>query len=164
MKNYSNQPYHDQLDRHQAIELLAKVNITAQKSFEIPTNVVVRRQSDDWKTDSSAEQGFLSILENHSFPEPTNLQFKISLNGEYTVADFAYIDGNPSKTVLIFIDGLSTEIHGNPEAQRKDRLKRAKLRMGGYNVVECSARGLGDRTYLEDFLQMLSLYLEKWRS
>jgi len=83
---------------------------------------------------------------------------------EYTVADFAYENDSPSKTVLIFIDGLSVKIHGNPEAQRKDKLKRVKLRMRGYNVIESSARGLMDKTHLEMFLQELSLYLEKWRS
>jgi hypothetical protein len=164
MKSYSNQPYHELLDRHRAVELLAKLSTKVKESFEIPM-VVIRRQNEEWKTDSNAEQEFLSILEKYGFPNPTDLQYKIDLmNGEYTFADFAYNDELPSKTVLIFVDGLSKKIHGNPEAQLKDKLKRVKLRMKGYNVIETSARGLKDETNLIAFLQELNLYLDKWRS
>ena len=86
------------------------------------------------------------------------------MNGEYTVADVAYNDDLPSKTVLIFIDGLSKKIHGNSEVQLKDKLKRVKLKMKGYNVIETSARGLKDETNLIMFLEELNLYLQKWRS
>jgi hypothetical protein len=163
MRSYSNQPYHDLLDRHRAVELLAKVNTKAQDMFEIPM-VVARRQNDDWKTDSDAEKEFLFILEEHGFPNPSHLQYEIKLNGEYTVADFAFKADSPQKTVLIFIDGLSKNIHGNPVAQQKDKLKRIKLRMEGYNVIESSARGLKDKTNLEMFLQELALYLKRWNS
>lgn len=78
--------------------------------------------------------------------------------------DFAYLDDLSSKTILIFVDGLSKKIHGNPEAQRKDKLKRVKLRMAGYNVIETSARGLKDDANLELFLQELGLYLQKSNS
>lgn len=164
MKNYSNQPYHDLLDRHRAIKLFAKVYTKAQESFEIPMVVVARKQTEDWKTDSNAEQEFLSILEMHGFPNPTHAQYEINLNGEYTLADFAYEDNLPQKTILIFVDGLSRNIHGNPAAQQRDKLKRVKLRLEGYNVIETSARGLKDETNVISFLQELSLYLEKWGS
>ena len=63
-------------------------------------------------------------------------QYKVSLNGnEYTVADFAY----PDKKILIYIDGLSENIHGNPLQQQKDKLLRAKAKMKGYEIIEISA-------------------------
>jgi hypothetical protein len=65
------------------------------------------------------------------------------------------LDDLTSKSVLIFVDGLSKKIHGNPEAQQKDKLKRIKLRMAAYNVIEISARGLKDEANLELFLQEL---------
>jgi hypothetical protein len=74
------------------------------------------------------------------------------------------LDDLSSKTILIFVDGLSKKIHGNPEAQQKDKLKRVKLRMAGYNVIETSARGLKDDANLELFLQELVLYLQKSNS
>ncbi|MDF0682713.1 MAG: DUF1998 domain-containing protein, partial [Candidatus Nitrosocosmicus sp.] len=163
MRNYSNQPYHDLLDRHRTVQLLAKVCTNVQESFGIPI-AVTRRQSEDWKTDSDAELDLLSILEKHAFPNPTHLQYTVKINSsDYTVADFAYTNDSPSKTVLIFIDGLSEKIHGNPESKRKDKLKRIKLRMEGYNIIESSAKGLRDEANLEMFLQELNLYLEKWR-
>lgn len=163
MKSYGNQPYHNILDRHRAVDLLAKVSMTPQESFEIPM-VVTRRQTEDWKTDSGAEQEFLSILQEHGFPNPTNLQYKVNLNGSFTVSDFAFIGDTPQKSILIYVDGLSIQIHGNPEAQKRDKLNRAKLRMQGYNVIEISARGLKDETNLELFFQELNLYLKNWRN
>jgi hypothetical protein len=71
------------------------------------------------------------------------------------------LDDLTSKSVLIFADGLSKKIHRNPEAQQKDKLKRVKLRMAGYNVIEISARGLKDEANLELFLQELRSLFRK---
>ena len=37
---------------------------------------------------------------------------------------------------MIYIDGLSENIHGNPLQQQKDKLLRAKAKMKGYEIIE----------------------------
>ena len=67
------------------------IRTNLREVFEIPT-VVIQRKIDEWKTDSYAEEEFLSILEKHGFPSPTNFQYEVKLNGEYSIVDFAFVD------------------------------------------------------------------------
>mgnify|MGYP006311596021 CR=1 FL=1 len=75
--------------------------------------------------------------------------------GSYTIADWAY----PDEKVLVFIDGMSEKIHGNPEQQKKDKLLRAKAKMKGYRVVELSAQDLHDDAVIAIALGELGVYL-----
>jgi hypothetical protein len=61
--------------------------------------------------------------------------------------------------VLIYIDGLSTRLHGNPEQRAKDRRLRTKAKLAGWLVCEYSAEGLSDQTMLSDYLDELGLIL-----
>ena len=76
-------------------------------------------------------------------------------DGTGTVADFAY----PDERLLIYIDGMSEKIHGNPAQQTKDVILRAKLRSGGYQVVEITAVSLNDRTAIAAKLSEIAVYL-----
>ena len=71
------------------------------------------------------------------------------------MADFAW----PEKQVLIFIDGTSLHLHGNPDRARKDRQKRRQARMLGWLVVEITAQSLRDETALALHLEEIADYL-----
>ena len=90
-------------------------------------------------------------------PIPPAQQFKVDLGGtDYTVADWAW----PEKKILVFIDGTSTSLHGDPEQAKKDKLKRAKARMKGYQVVVVTNADLKDDTAMSGHFQEIAVYLE----
>jgi very-short-patch-repair endonuclease len=87
---------------------------------------------------------------------PPVQQFSVSLaGGDYTVADWAF----PDQRLLIFIDGMSVAIHGNPQQQKKDKLKRAKAKMAGWHVVEMTAQELDDDASMSARFEEISVYL-----
>ena len=53
-------------------------------------------------------------------------------------------DHDPDEGVCIYLDGLSGQIHGDPETAEHDREIRAWLRNGGYDVIEITANELHD--------------------
>ncbi len=108
------------------------------------------------KTDSNAEVDFAAICRKRSFPVPPAAQYRVSFDdGSYTDADWAY----PEHKVLVFIDGMGRDLHGDPARQRRDRLLRAKAKMKGYQVVEITAEALQDEGSLALHLEELGLYL-----
>ena len=76
--------------------------------------------------------------------------------GQYAVADFAY----PDKKVLIFVDGMSVELHGAPAKVMKDNAAKAKLEMQGYHVLRIAAEALDDDAAVAEHLEELAVYLE----
>jgi very-short-patch-repair endonuclease len=152
--NYSNQQYHNVLNRIEAINLLESYKKAPIGKMLIPKNAVPKKSEN--KTDSPAEEAFLDILRKNNFPEPTQ-QYEIELRGnETTIADFAYID----KKVLIYIDGLSTRYHGNPIQAEKDKIKRTKAKLLGWSVLEIAANALKDESLVEMYLELLAGWIK----
>ena len=95
-------------------------------------------------------------LQARQFPLPTERRFPIELGGgSHTVPDFAW----PERKVVLYVDGLSARIHGNPEQRRRDRILRIKARSLGWQVCEISAEGLRDKKMLAALLEELAVYL-----
>ena len=85
-------------------------------------------------------------------------QHQVSLaDGTTTVADFAY----PEDNVLIYVDGMSEQLHGDAERRRADHLTRVKLRSKGYQVVESTAEALHDQTAVNRMLNEIAVYLDR---
>jgi hypothetical protein len=162
MKKFWNQHHHGVLNRYQAMEQLSKISGYLATQHEIPpTPKAADAQGQDYETESDAESEFEEILEAHSFPPPRR-QYSVDLgNGETTVADFAY-EKDDGKAVLIYVDGTSDSLHGNPSQKRKDALLRAKARMQRHDVVETTADALEDETNVSYVLQEIKLYLDSY--
>jgi ATP-dependent helicase YprA (DUF1998 family) len=112
LQHFRNQQHHTILDRFLGADLLHELSGNAQKLSTIPP-VVQKIQPDSMENEveSIAEQHFLEVLQRYTFPQPDEAQHHVDLgNGNHTVADFAYIEGK----VLVFIDGTSPELHGDP--------------------------------------------------
>ncbi|MBN1888258.1 MAG: DEAD/DEAH box helicase [Thermoflexales bacterium] len=154
MLHFRNQQYHDVLDRLQAVELMGRLAGEAVREYDIPS-VVIKGPVDKQLAESGSEERFQYLLEARHVPLPPEKQYRVELGTGYTVADFAY----PQQRVLVFIDGMSASLHGDPEQRRKDKLKRAQARMQGWHVVESTAEGLKDETTLGLMLDELALYL-----
>ncbi|MEQ8192038.1 MAG: helicase-related protein [Candidatus Eremiobacterota bacterium] len=157
MKRFRNQSYHQLLDREKAVNLMSELIVDFEKQHDIPPVYTEKTIVID-SADSPAEVDFIKILQKKNFPVPGESQYKVELGGgSFTVADFAY----PDEKILIFIDGLSKKIHGNPEQRRKDTLLRAKAELKGFHVVEISKQGLEDEEILSLILDKISIYLNK---
>ena len=157
MLHFRNQQWHGYLDRHLAMGLLAEVGTYPRREHAIPP--AVKEQSPAYgATDSDAEDAFIALLRQRHFPLPSHNQYAVELGGgSLTVADYAYA----AAKVLIFVDGMSPALHGNPVQQRKDRLQRAKAKMQGYQVVELTAQEMGDGTAVGLKLDELALFLAR---
>jgi len=152
--HYRNQPYHNLMSRSRALALIEDL-LPWQKEHDIPPNYVEVDIEDEEQLESPAEERFLKILKKRGFPTPVP-QFEVVLGGtQKTIADFAY----PDHKILIYIDGLSEGIHGNPVQRQKDKLLRAKAQAKGFKILEIPAEALSDRSMLADYLDVLSDYL-----
>ncbi|MCK6580970.1 MAG: DEAD/DEAH box helicase [Anaerolineae bacterium] len=160
LQNFRNQQYHDSLDRRMAIEILADLRGEPQKEHSIPApkiNDTGRRTAQE-KAESPAEDQFLALLAKRGFPVPTASQHRVELgNGNFTVADFAW----PEKGLLIFIDGTSPGLHGDPDQARRDRNKRRQARMLHYQVVEITAQELKDELMIAVKLEDIEFILSQ---
>ena len=98
----------------------------------------------------------MELLEQRKFPASTEAQYAIDLGGgSQTVADYAY----PDERTVVYVDGMSESLHGNPMQQAKDKILRAKLRAKGWQVVEIAASALKDDSALALHLSELAIYL-----
>ena len=155
LKHFRNQVDHDVLDRHLACDLLMDLARPLELSHPIPP-VSAAASVDASDTDSDAEVTFATICRKRGFPVPPVAQQRVSFDdGSYTQADWAY----PDSKVLVFIDGMSAELHGDPAQQQRDRLLRAKARLKGWQVLEITAEALDDEGSLAVKLQELAIYL-----
>ena len=155
---FRNQQYHEHLDRNVAAMLLTDLRGEFGEGIKIPPTVEDKEPDKD-QGDSPKEDEFLVVLKKRDFPLPSR-QYRVDFTGRsFTVADYAYVGEEPSTTVLVFIDGTSDHLHGNPKQRQKDKLLRAKAEMKGYKVLEITAQELQDETAIEFKLQRLSIYL-----
>ncbi|NOQ23260.1 MAG: DUF1998 domain-containing protein [Candidatus Aegiribacteria sp.] len=154
--SYSNQHYHDLLDKNRAVEFFRANRSGFVVSGEIPA-VIDSSSSHLTGQESSAEERFLSMLVESGFPPPDSNQYKINLGGSsYTVADYAYTDAK----VAIYIDGLSKNLHGDPANKVRDRRLRAVLAEKGWKPLVISAQGLKDAEQFNAFLETIRAAIE----
>jgi len=156
LKHFRNQHVHDELNRFKAIEILRGLAVPLELGHRVPP-VTLQPRPDPAPADSDAEFDFGEICRRRGVPVPPVAQFRLDLgNGDSTVADWAY----PEQKVLVFIDGMSRALHGDPQQRQRDRIRRAKARMLGWQVVEITAAALKDEGSLAVHLEELALYLE----
>jgi hypothetical protein len=153
--HFRNQQHHTILDRHVALDALSELDGLFEKLHDLAPNFV-QEKDHAGETESPKEDRFLAILKESRFPLPPEAQYRLDLGGgSLTVADFAW----PEERLLVYVDGLSKRIHGNPEQQRKDRILRAKAETRGWKVRTISGEGLADRTMVGEFLEELAVLL-----
>jgi hypothetical protein len=155
LKHYRNQQHHALLDRRQAVEVLGELSGQIRDQHPIPATTGVQPTSDP-EPESRPEDGFLAVLARRSFPLPPATQYHFDLgDGTSTWMDFAW----PEEKIAVYIDGMSTALHGNKQQQLKDTIIRAKLAGLGWRVVAISANALQDDTALAGHLAALAVRL-----
>jgi ATP-dependent helicase YprA (DUF1998 family) len=155
MLHFRNQQDHDVLDRRRAIRLIEEIGDGLAMDHTVPPVVAQARAPVD-RTDSDKEIDFAKICGARGFPVPPASNYLIDLGGDATSADWAW----PEQRVLVYIDGMSGKLHGNPATARRDKLITAKLGMKGWHVVRITAEALEDDASLAVHLDEIAVYLE----
>ncbi len=157
LQHFHNQQHHPILSRHDAVELLSQLNVPIQVQHTIaPVMDTLSNPNVIDAVESPAEARFLKILNQRSMPLPTSSQFRVDLNnGNYTVADFAW----PERRILVFIDGTSPHLHGDPQRAQNDRTKRFQARTLSWKVIEITTQELSDEVSMAYKLDELTYYL-----
>jgi hypothetical protein len=142
---FRNAFYHQHLNRHTAAERLRAWGDSLSFSHEIPPRLPT--------TDSGApsvneaEATLRAQLERAGFPPPIG-QRTIDLGRplDSTTPDFSYEDpAGRLEGICIYLDGMSSHLHGNAATRRRDREIREELRHRGYEVFEIPFGNLTDR-------------------
>jgi ATP-dependent helicase YprA (DUF1998 family) len=159
MRTYYNMSFHRDLDRHQALSLLAEFASPPVISYQLaPTPDI---QAPAGTSQQSNADRLLQMLRRAGFPEPDREQsIHIGQPFEWTVPDFSYYNEIDDVLVAIYLDGLSKGIHGNPQRQAQDRAIRLQLETQGWDVIEIANSDLDDVVALRAALARLAKALD----
>jgi hypothetical protein len=152
LKNYSNAFHHPHLDRIKARELLATWRgLALQNTIEPATGDVPTKG----EPHHSKEQVFHLALQEagligYDGPE---LNAKLDLgDGIVTSPDALY----RVKKVAVYVDGMSTGLHGNPKTQQTDAMINRILKMEGYHVHRIPWSALSDPAGKKQYFEALA--------
>ncbi len=153
LKTYRNALYHPLLNRRKAVELLEGLRHDPQLVLNIPPNIETGPPSG--QSTNTAEARLSAELQSYGFP-PFDRQKKIALPGSLvTMPDFYYESADEKKKIALYLDGLSKNIHGNKERQKKDHYIRTVLGSQNVHVEEIASSALDDPSMLR--LHLLSV-------
>ena len=112
---------------------------------------------------NAAERRLRTMLLAAGFPEATSWQEQIQLGAGLgtTTPDAIYRpDDADLRPVAIYLDGLSSRLHGNPQTAERDRVIRARLREINWEVMTVTAHELHDYAAMAKHFKTLALYLD----
>lgn len=170
LQTFRNSRYHRYLDRHTGLGLLTHWGDGIQESHEIPPPQPATESHDlaaqpvndpETKLKHLLEAaGFLSgdFQQQVRFREPLVLDRAIGS----TTPDVYYAgdeDDPDDRGVCLYLDGMSTSLHGDPATAERDREIRSWLRNNGYQVIEITCVELDDRGAMARHLRRLARYL-----
>lgn len=160
LQTYRNRFYHEYLDRHVATRVLEGTQGPLVEGHPIPEHLQ--------KTGSTTGQGqtyienrFKRLLGEAGLSAP-RCQHRIDLGAGYggTIPDFFYAGEDADELgICIYLDGMASHIHGNPEQAEKDRAIRAKLDSLGYEVVVVRSFELDDKNAVVRAIARIAKYL-----
>jgi len=170
LQTFRNSFYHRYLDRHLAVERLRAWGGVLQVAHEIPPLQPVGDSHDlDAQPVNDGETklkhllqaaGFMSgeFQQQIRFREPIVMDHLIGS----TTPDVYFrgdSDDEEDKGVCIYLDGMSSSLHGDPQIAARDREIRAWLRNNGYQVIEITYVELDDREAMIRHFRKLAKYL-----
>ncbi|HAV32787.1 MAG TPA: hypothetical protein DCX79_12355 [Planctomycetaceae bacterium] len=137
LKAFRNQFYHPQLNRFRALELIETLNAVPENYR--PIEPLFEEGSAGSGTPSNTpEAQLLRILQDHQIPAGECRRRITTSVGIPTEPDWLY---EPAR-LAIYLDGMSRNLHGDPNQARKDQLIRQALELDGYTVIVIQKRDL----------------------
>ncbi len=154
LKTFRNQFYHELLNRHKALDLIAALDHEPSGYRDI-TPVFEEERLEGGTPSNKPEARLLRLLHEHHFPSGECRKRITTSIGIATEPDWVY---EPTK-VAVYLDGMSRNLHGDPNIARKDQIIRQALELDGYKVIVVQSRDLDDpqavRQHLRNFAQAI---------
>ena len=144
---FRNSFFHKHLNRHLAAEKIREWGERLDFSHDVPARLPAIAPTAEKMPVNAAENRLRDLLLGAGFPE-AEWQKQIILGrplGSTTPDCFFPGEDEDDPGVCVYLDGLSTHIHGNPTTAAIDRQIREELRARRYEVFEIVASDLWDR-------------------
>ena len=148
LQTFRNAYYHQSLDRSAAREMLSKWGGHLSFEHKIPPEQPSPTVPDGSVPVNEAETKLRHLLSQAGLPDGIRgEQIWLGPTLGSTTPDVIYRAAihDPDEGVCIYLDGMSSHLHGNPATARKDRQIRTWLRNQGYDVIEIAANELDDQ-------------------
>jgi hypothetical protein len=165
LQTYRNSFYHPHLDRNRALQFLESSGRQMKSARTIPAmHYGGTAPVGDNSPVNAAERRLRALLLAAGFPEATSWQEQIRQGTGMgtTTPDAIYRpDDAHLRPVAIYLDGLSSRLHGNPQTAERDRVIRARLREDNWEVMAVSAHELHDYAAMANHFRTLAHYLDR---
>lgn len=158
---YRNSYYHRYLNRHQAAEKIHEWEHELIFSHDIPPQLPNTETPNSEKPVNDKETILRDMLIRAGFPTPI-CQKPIDLGKPLgiTIPDFFYEDPDErTEGICIYLDGMSKNLHGDPDRQQRDRAIRDRLRHDNFEVIEIPVGNLSDRAAMAKYFFRLGRIL-----
>jgi len=170
LQTFRNGFYHKHLNRHTAVELLEELG----DHLEIGHQIVAQQptsqgRGDDGQPVNEPELKLKKMLEAAGFTSgqfQQQIRFKQPITLEYQIGSttpdvfFEPDEGeDDEKGICIYLDGMSEQLHGDPDTASRDQEIRSWLRNNGYHVIEITVVELDDRDAMIKHFRKLAKYL-----
>jgi ATP-dependent helicase YprA (DUF1998 family) len=162
LQTFRNGYYHKYLDRRLALQCLDAWGRTIKLAHEIPTHQPSSEPRDGGHPVNERERRLRHLLRAASFEEGVRgEQLRLDRSIGTTTPDVIYRapDHGPDEGICIYLDGLSSHLHGNPQTREQDQRIRSWLRNHGWEVIEISAVELDDAEAMTRHFRKLAGYL-----
>jgi hypothetical protein len=151
LKTFRNQFHHALLDRHQALNLMEKLEHDPQQYREIAPEFE-EQKADGGSPSNPPEARLVQLLTEHHFPQGECRKRIITSMGMSTTPDWVYEPAN----LAVYLDGMSRGLHGDPKTAKRDQLLRDGLELDGYTVVVVQSRDLNDPEAMRSHLAAIA--------
>jgi hypothetical protein len=142
------------LNRHKALELVEALDYVPSGYRDI-TPVFEEERPEEGTPSNSPEARLLGLLHDHHFAAGECRKRITTTLGIATEPDWLH---EPTK-VVIYLDGMSRGLHGDPNVARKDQIIRQAVELEGYTVIVVQSRDLDDpqavRQHLKNIAQAI---------
>ena len=162
LQTFRNAYYHRFLERETVDERMGEWGVRLSSDHAIPPLQPTETPADDARPVNEAETKLRQLLLAAGFSEGIRgEQIRLDRTLGTTTPDVIYRseDHDPDEGVCIYLDGLSSHLHGNAGTAEQDRVIRAWLRNSGYEVIEIAANELDDEDAMVRHFRRLASYL-----
>jgi len=157
---FRNAYYHRHLNRHTARSILTAEGESIVLTHDLPPIAAPNQNLPEDQGSNSPEEILRQMLLRAGFSEPVRKRIALGGVGNYTNPDFFYEDPSGRRPgICIFLDGMGTNIHGNPITREQDRRIREDLEFLGYVVIAIPYRDLFDRGATANHFYRLGRFL-----
>ena len=154
LKTFRNQFYHELLNRHQALELVEKLNHQPEAYRDIVPVFEEEKPGDGTPSNTPEADCYGCCRTIISRPGSCRKRIDTSA-GLSTEPDWLHEETK----VAVYLDGMSRGLHGDPKTAQRDQLIRGMLELDGYTVIVVQSRDLDDpqavRQHLKNIAQAI---------